>query len=239
MKLFLFTILLLSAITMTDNSNRLRASEPLLHYLVRAPKVKTDKTPIIILLHGIGSNEQDLFSLADQLPDKFLVISARAPNEIGANRYAWYHADFSKDPPVVNKDEEEKSRGLIIRFIAQLKEHYHFDDKQVFLVGFSQGAIMSYSVGLTRPDVVKGIAIMSGRIPEEVRPLVAPGDKLKHLNVFISHGTNDKVLKISNARDAKSYLEKLGIHPAYKEYAAVHEINRDMLGDLVGWLNKE
>ena len=239
MKLSALIIFLFAIMNVTDKSNYLQASEPLLHYLAREPKIKSDHPPLIILLHGIGSNEQDLFSFADQLPGKYLVISARAPNVLGPNSFAWYHADFSKENPVINKEQEEKSRSIIIQFIAQLKEKYHFDDKQVYLVGFSQGAIMSYSIGLTRPDLVKGIAIMSGRILDNIKPFVASNEKLKHLNVFISHGTNDNVLKIQNARNGKAYIEQLGIHPTYKEYAEGHGINQDNLSDLINWLNKQ
>lgn len=235
MRILLFA-LLFAVSSMPGQWNQVKAAEPLLHYVAREPKVKTAKTPVIFLLHGIGSNENDLFSFADQLPGKFLVISARAPYPYGQNGNAWYQADFSTDPPIIDKAQAEESRNTIVRFIAQMKDKYHFDDKQVFLVGFSQGAIMSYSVGLTRPDVVKGIAILSGRFPDP--GTVASKEKLEHLNVFISHGTNDHVITIQHARDAKSHLEKLGIRPAYKEYTARHEINKDMLADLISWLGK-
>ena len=46
-----------------------------LQYLVRQPKIKTDKIPLIILLHGVEGNEEDLFSFANQLPDNFLVLN--------------------------------------------------------------------------------------------------------------------------------------------------------------------
>ena len=238
MKFLSLTILFFAMIIM-DVSSNLHAKDVSLHYVVREPKIKSGKPPVIILLHGIGSNENDLFSFADRLPDKFLVISARGPYVLGPGSYAWYHADFSADHPVANTEEAEKSRQLIIRFIDELKEKYHFDETQVYLCGFSQGAIMSYSVGLTRPDKVKSIAIMSGRILDEVKPLILSNNRLKQLNVFISHGINDKVIAIHYARDANTYLKQLGIHATYKEYTAVHEINNEMLSDLVNWLGKK
>lgn len=215
------------------------AAEPMLHYLVREPKVKTVHPPLLILMHGVNSNEQDLFSLADQLPDKYLVIAAQGPYKISGNGYAWYHADFSVSPAIINKEEAEKTRELIITFIGQLKGKYTFDESKVFLCGFSQGAIMSYSVGLTHPDKIRGIAVMSGRILDEVKPKVVAAKQLKQLNVFISHGTNDKVLAVQQARDANLYLAKMGVYATYKEYMDGHTINREMFGDLVDWLNKQ
>jgi phospholipase/carboxylesterase len=208
-----------------------------LHYLVKHPKTENSKTPLIILLHGVGSNEKDLFSFADKLPDNYLIISARAPHKIGPDSYAWYEVDFSTNTPVINEEQAEKSRQTIIQFLDELKAKYTFDDKQVYLCGFSQGAIMAYSVGLTRPDKIKGIAIMSGRLLEEVKPLIKPNDQLKQLNVFISHGNQDNVLGIHYAKESITYLKALGINPSFKEYSEGHGINKDMLNDLVNWLN--
>ena len=65
-----------------------------LEYLVRQPKTKAENPPLIILLHGYGSNEEDLFSFAEELPDSMLVISVRAPLSIGFGSYAWYTIHF-------------------------------------------------------------------------------------------------------------------------------------------------
>jgi len=238
MRYFSLKIFLFALLGVVNIGNAI-AAEPSLHYLVREPKVKTAHPPLLILMHGVNSNEQDLFSLADQLPDKYLVISAQGPYKLGGNGYAWYHADFSVSPAIINKEEAEKTRELIITFIGQLKGKYTFDESKVFLCGFSQGAIMSYSVGLTHPDKIKGIAVMSGRILDEVKPKVVAGKQLKQLSVFISHGTKDKVLAVQQARDANLYLAKLGVYATYKEYMDGHTINREMFGDLVEWLNKQ
>lgn len=212
-------------------------SQPVtLHHLIRQPKIKTAKAPLLILLHGIGSNEEDLFSLAEQLPPQFLVVSARAPLILSPGSYAWFHMDLSTGKRVINEQEAEQSRQLIIKFIDELKAAYSVDVNKIYLCGFSQGGIMSYSVGLTRPDLVHGIAVMSGRLLDEVKPLIAQKDKLKKLHVFVSHGVNDPVLNIPYARTAVAYLKTLGIQPAYKEYPEVHTISREMLSDLVKWL---
>lgn len=213
------------------------ANSTTLKYLVRQPKIETAKPPVMILLHGLGSNEQDLFSFANQLPDQYLVVSVRAPYTLSEGSYAWYNVDFSTGKPVIDANQEEKSRNLIIQFITELKKDFSFDEKQVFICGFSQGAIMSYSIGLTKPDLVKGIIILSGRLLEEVKPLIASKEKLGQLNVFISHGTNDQVLGIQYAREGAAYLKTLNISPSYKEYAEGHKINNTMFNDMISWLN--
>lgn len=219
------------------NTQSNMANTGVLKHLVRQPKIQIAKPPVIILLHGVGSNEQDLFSFADQLPDKYLVISARAPYTLSEGSYAWYQVDFSTGKPVFNAEQEEKSRNTIIKFITELKKDFSFDEKQVYLGGFSQGSIMAYNVGLTRPDLIHGIVIMSGRLLEEVKPLIASKEKLSQLKVFISHGTNDQMLGIHYARESMTYLKSLNITPTYKEYAEGHGINSAMLSDMVNWLN--
>jgi len=213
-------------------------SKAVLHYLVRQPKIKADKTPLIVLLHGIGSNEHDLFSFASQLPDHFLVISARAPFTMGNDSYAWFQVDVSTGKRIINAEQAEKSRNLIIQFIGELKQQYSIDEKQVYLCGFSQGAIMSFSVGLTRPDLVKGIAIMSGRLLDEVKPLIASNDQLQHLKVFISHGNEDPVLNVQYAVESSAFMKSLNIKPTFKTYTAGHGINNAMLLDLLNWLKE-
>ena len=219
-------------ITATQGNN----ATPVLKYLVREPKIKSAHPPVLILLHGVGSNEEDLFSFADQLPEKYLVISARGPISLGGNSFAWYQVDFSTGKPVFNFQQEENSRETLIKFISQIKEKYLVDSNEVYLCGFSQGAIMSYSIGLTRPDLVKGIAVMSGRLLEEIKPLIVSKEKLQSLKVFISHGIEDNTLQVQYARDANAFLKTLNIHPSFKEYHEGHGINKEMLTDLINWL---
>lgn len=207
-----------------------------LNYLVKHPAIQNKKTPLIILLHGVGSNEADLFSFASQLPEKYLIVSARAPYVLAQDSYAWYQVDFSTGKPEYNARQQEASRLLILKFIEELKNKHEFDHQQIYLLGFSQGAIMSYAVGLTNPDKIKGIGIMSGRLLEETKPLVIK-EKVKALKVFMSHGTQDPVLGIQYAREAKQYLSNLGLKPEYKEYPAAHTINQTMLNDLINWLS--
>lgn len=77
---------------------------------------------------------------------------------------------------------------------------------------------------------------MSGRILDEVRPFVAPNEKLQHLSIFISHGINDGVLPVHYAREAKVFLNQLNLTPTYNEYPAGHTINNEMFRDLMNWL---
>lgn len=218
----------------TDISNTVITDNPVLHYLIREPKTAAAKKKAIILLHGVGSNEQDLFGLADHLPADYYIISARGPYTLGPGRYAWYNVDFSTGKPVFDAKQEASSRAAIVKFIAQVKQQYHFDE--IYLGGFSQGAIMSYTIGLTLPGEVKGIIAMGGRVLEEIKPTVKKSDALSHLKVFVAHGVQDGTLPIHYAREAKTLLETLDVPLSYHEYNMGHQINQDVLKDLNVWL---
>jgi len=136
-----------------------------------------------------------MFSYAESLSDDFLIVSERGPLTLRENSYTWFQVQFTPDGSVINEQQAENSRKEIIRFIDDLKKVEQFDENNVYLVGFSQGGIMSYSVALTAPEKIKGIAVMSGRLLPEVKPLIAKDSELQKLKIFISHGTHDSVLK--------------------------------------------
>jgi phospholipase/carboxylesterase len=207
-----------------------------LQYLVREAHATSEKQKAIILLHGVGSNEKDLFSFSRFLPDEFVVIAAQGPFELGLERYAWYEVDFATGEPVINSDQEAQSRQKLQDFIKQVKEKYKVDE--VYLGGFSQGAIMSYSIGLTHPTEVTGILAFSGRILTQIRPSVHPNSALKHLKIFISHGLQDGTLPIHYARESKEYLDQLGVKLSYHEYEMGHQINNDALTEMIEWLKQ-
>lgn len=219
-----------------NSLTRIPASELGLECLVRPAIENAGKQKVLILLHGVGSNEQDLNSLAPYLPDDVTVISPRGPFVLGERRYAWYQVDFSSDKPVINADQELQSRDIIRNFISQVRARYKTEE--VYLGGFSQGAIMSYTIGLTQPELVTGVLAFSGRILQEIRPLVATPDKLKNLDVFIAHGTQDGTLPVHYAREAKEFLESMGIALTYHESDMGHQITGDVIENVRKWLNK-
>jgi phospholipase/carboxylesterase len=208
----------------------------LLHYLIHEPKIKSGKKKAIILLHGVGSNEKDLFCFANQLPGDFLVIAPRGPLTIGTNRYAWFNVDFSTGKPVYNAEQETSSRKIIEKFVQQIKQKYEIEE--LFLGGFSQGGIMSYTIGLKNPKEVKGIISLSGRLLVEIRPSIIGNDDLHQLKVFVAHGIQDNTLSIQYARDAKSFLENLHVQLTYHEYDMGHQINEQVIHDMNVWLNE-
>lgn len=210
-----------------------------LEYLVRKPKVSTENPPLLLLLHGVGSNEEDLFSLTEFLPDSLLILSLRGPLVMGRDRFGWYEITFQGGIPKIDLEQQKKSHQFLLEFLDQLQDEYPFDQNKVWIGGFSQGAVMSYSVGLEHPDRFKGIIALSGRLLEETKQNMGTSVGTQKQNIYIAHGTNDNVISINAARSAKEFLESSGRTPHYQEYAEGHTISREILKDLVNWMEKK
>ena len=211
---------------------------PLVH-LVRQPIIEADTPPLLLLLHGVGSNEHDLFELAPFLDKRFLIISVRAPNTLGPGSFAWFEVNFTPQGPAINPEQAEASRETLIIFIKEAITTYGANPKQVYLMGFSQGAIMSASVALTRPELVAGAALMSGRILPEIQPLIASHEELSGFPFLVVHGTADMVLPISYGRASRTLLSSLPVDLTYHEYPMGHEVSQASLRDVTAWLSEQ
>lgn len=208
-----------------------------LEYLIREPKIKQEKNPLLLLLHGYGSNEADLFSFASELPDEYYIISARAPYDLQYGSYAWYAINFDADQNKFSDFEQAKvSRDLIATFIDELIKTYPIDVKNITLVGFSQGSILSYAVALSHPEKVKNVIALSGYISEPIFEENYKNNDFSNLSVFASHGTVDQVIPVEWARKTKPFLDNLGIESTYKEYPVGHGVAPQNFYDFKNWL---
>lgn len=210
-----------------------------LEYLIREPKIKLDKNPLLLLIHGYGSNEQDLFSFASELPEEYYIVSARAPYDIQYGSYAWYAINFDANQNKFSDNEQAKtSRDLIAKFIEELKANYPIDSNNVSLIGFSQGAILSYAVALSHPEKVNKIVALSGYLNTEILEENYLKNSFSNLKIFAAHGTVDQVIPVEWARKAKPFLDNLGINTTYKEYPIGHGVSPQEFNDFKNWLEE-
>ncbi|VVN88540.1 alpha/beta hydrolase [Pseudomonas fluorescens] len=208
-----------------------------LQYLEQADPDSRNQ-PLVIVLHGYGSNEEDLFGIKDELPAGYTVVSVRAPQALDADSYQWFHkkGEGAYDGET---DDLSSSARLLVDFIAQATAKYHTQSDKVFLLGFSQGAMMSYEVGLRHPQLVRGIAALSGRVLPVLQSQLKPDKKLESLAIFIGHGTADRLLPYSDGSDADSLLKSLSLKPEFHAYPGMgHSINATEMQDLNSWLQR-
>ena len=208
-----------------------------LHYIVREPKTAITQPPLLILLHGYGSNEKDLFSFAEELPDDFLIISAQAPYSLGFGAHAWYAINFDdKNGKFSDLEQAKASIDKIAVFIDEIKDKYNTNRDKTFLLGFSQGAILSYSLSFFYPNKVQNIIALSGYINSELLPETI--SKEITTSYYASHGSVDQVLPVQWARKTKPFLDNLNLDSSYSEYPVGHGVAPQNIFSFKTWIEE-
>ena len=208
-----------------------------LHYLLRQSKTSIENPPLLVLLHGYGSNEDDLFSFAQELPDTFLIVSLQAPHAMGSGSFAWYSINFDdKNGKFSDLKQAKESIDQIAIFIDEIKIKYNTKTNQTFVLGFSQGAILSYSLSLFYPNKVQHVIALSGYINTELIP--ATISKEIKTDYYCSHGSVDQVLPVEWARKSKPFLDDLGFQNVYFEYPVGHGVAPQNFYSFKTWIKE-
>ncbi len=211
-----------------------------LEYLVHEPAKKTDKAPVIIMLHGYGSNEADLFELSKSIGEKFYVFSLRAPFKGKDVGYAWYDLNFLPNKQLsYNYEQLGEGKAKILSFISNACKTFKADSTKVILMGFSQGAIAAYDIALTNPKKIKGVIALSGRMLEESKQGMSDQKEAQKTKLFIGHGYSDNIIDIKEAEKANEFLSSKGFKEVtFKKYEMPHSISGTELNDIKTWLKK-
>jgi phospholipase/carboxylesterase len=210
-----------------------------LTYHLAMPRNHSEKTPLLLLLHGFGANEDDLFSLAPYLDERFMIVSARAPVTIQPNSYAWFNLNFTPEGVIVDLEEARRNLDTLHKFINELIDSYQIDRHSVYLMGFSQGAMVSLAIALTYPGAAAAVVAMSGRLLSQTLNGISDKDALIGLPIFIAHGTRDEVLPIQYARNTRENLSEFPVDLTYREYDMGHEISAESIDDIMRWLKNQ
>ncbi len=212
----------------------------LLEHNYRAAKNYSKKAPVIIMLHGFGSDENDLFSFANELPEKYAIISLKAPIRLEPYGNAWYNIYFDNSQGKFSDDEQAiESRELVSKCIDEVIEKYKVDSENVTLLGFSQGTILSFAVALSYPIKVKNVIGLSGYINKDILIEGYENNDFSKLSIYTSHGNVDQVIPVQWARKTEPFLKNLNIDCVYSEYPVGHGVAPQNFYDLKEWLGKK
>lgn len=193
------------------------------------------KYPTIVALHGRGSNERDLIGLAPFLPDDLLWVSPRGSFPLGPDGYEWFQLTQVGKP-----DPARLANALhtLDRFIEEIMEAYPVDGQHLYLLGFSQGTVVSLSYAATLPQRVTGVIAHSGYLPHD-SGLFFDETGLKNKPFLFAHGKQDSVLPVDWARRSRDTLHKLGADVEYHEFDMGHEITAPSLAVVTNWLARQ
>lgn len=206
-----------------------------LNYRVRLP-APPQPVRCLVLLHGVGSNEAHMADVAIGVDAQTLVVFARGPLQLGPQQFAWFRVAFTASGPSIVPQEAESSRKTLIALVQSLQAQYALPPQNTVVAGFSQGGIMSASVGLSAPQQLGGFAILSGRILPELAPYIADRAALQNLRALVAHGELDSKLPVTWAHRSAQWLTDLGVPHTLKLYPIDHTISAAMHADFLTWL---
>jgi phospholipase/carboxylesterase len=179
---------------------------------------------VLVLLHGRGADEHDLAPLLDYLdPERRLAgILPRGPVALPPGGAHWYvvHEVGFPDPGTFLPTYERAGAWL-----DEALAETGVTPERTVIGGFSQGAVMSYALGLGagRPRPA-AILALSGFVPR-VDGFVLDLESRAGLPVSISHGTYDPIIEVGFGREARERLESAGLAVAYREDPVAHQIS--------------
>lgn len=214
----------------------MREDLPLKYVLaVPAGRAETERTPLVVVMHGRGADANDLADIAPMIdgPSGYRFLFPNAPKAWEAAPgmtfgFTW----FDGLPPDANSLRSARTR--LSEFVDAALERFPTPAGKLVLAGFSQGALMALDVGLRRDDVA-GVVAMSGALDE--RDLPDLGSR-KDLPVLIVHGTADEMINVNMARRARRVLETSGLQPEYHEFPMGHQVTTESMAIVSEFIRK-
>ena len=198
--------------------------------------------PLLISLHGGGGSYQTFRNTWKHFENpQFIMATPQAPykwlmgDKIGYDWSAWPTGDL-----MFMQKALKLTSNYIENLIQSLTEKYNISE--VYLMGFSQGSIITQIAGINNHDLLNGIIILSG--PEINHPekpkIVWPSEETvrsaNKLRVFIAHGKADALIDIEIAYKSRDHYNKLGYKVSLFEFKGGHEINDEAIKKIENWV---
>jgi phospholipase/carboxylesterase len=176
--------------------------------------------PLMLLLHGWTGNEDVMWIFANRLPKNALMVAPRGLFPTALGGYGWQPTLGRSWPDLGDFRPAMDSLWALLT----AKNFPTADQGQIGLVGFSQGAALSYSLALAYPERVATIAGLSGFAPGGVETLIR-SQPLAGKAIFMAHGTQDELVPVQRARQARQTLIEAGAQVTYCEDEVGHKLS--------------
>ncbi|HSW94348.1 MAG TPA: alpha/beta hydrolase-fold protein [Gammaproteobacteria bacterium] len=215
---------------------------------LQAVEINPSRTPIgtVIWLHGLGADGHDFaplvpeLQLPETLPLRFVFPHA-PPIPVSINNQfvmpAWYDILSLS----VERHADQAGIELSTKKIARLIEHEKtlgMSTEKIVLAGFSQGAVMALTTGITSPDKLAGIIALSGYLPHEETVLKQASPANRSIPIFLAHGTTDTVVPPALGEHVFRFLEKNQFPVAWHAYAMPHTVCPEEVRDISAFLQQ-
>jgi phospholipase/carboxylesterase len=183
---------------------------------------------LLVLLHGWTGDENSMWVFARSFPEQVAVLAPRAPYPAPEGGYTWrVITPGTWGQPMV--DDFRPSAEVLLGFVDDWSGSLGLDAHQFDLIGFSQGAALSYMITFLQPNRIRALAALSGFLPNGTDTLLTP----QHLTgkpVFVAHGRQDEMISVEMARQSANVLKKSGALVTYCESDGGHKVSKECLG---------
>lgn len=186
--------------------------------------------PTLVLLHGYGSNKEDLFGLQPYFPG-YNLLSLEAPTHLGNGGYAWYPITWEAAGKIINPADVSQAALDVISDVKSWVDLKSINGKMV-LGGFSQGAILTAAVLKEWPNFADAYLMMSGYFLPE-------WEELPKINVPVlqTHGTADPVIPFEWAHAGSKRIDHWTAYN-FKSYPMGHHLNAECIEDVQDFLKQ-
>jgi phospholipase/carboxylesterase len=204
---------------------------------------------LIVMLHGLSGDEDVMWIFDHALPRSAAVIAPRAlyASELGG--YSWTRAAVRDQ---LDQVDFQDATAYLARFMREVTAVYQVDPQRVIVMGFSQGAALSYAFSLEHPAMLCGVIALAGFLPPHNRHsqrtcaahsvVQVPTPLRSAQNAFprylIVHGAHDEAVPIERAREARLVLESRGASVEYHEHRVGHKVSAQGMQEIKHWIDK-
>ena len=211
-----------------------------LNYLVRPAIIEQEngKSPAIFMLHGYGQNKEEFFSIANELPQEYIVISIQAPYKLSDTQFFWYAIELgsSKWCDIVQAQATEHK---LLTFLGQACERFNIDMKRITLMGFDQGGILSLALALSYPEKIQRVVAINSYIDKKLLSFSYQKNNFENLKICLLHGYSNEIVSLDWAEETTELLKKLHIPYAYQTFASGHVFSAEMFYAMKTWIEQE
>jgi len=194
-------------------------------YRLRMPPGNPER--LLVLIHGWMGDENSMWVLAHNLPPEIAILAPRAPIVVPEGGYSWRKIKPGTWENAAVEDFHPAADSLLA-FVEDWAASTGVDGNKIELMGFSQGAAMSYVLASLYPQRIRQFAALSGFIPQGGEALLA-AHRLSGKPVFVSHGRQDDMIPLEQAHKAVAQLELAGAQVTYCESDAGHKVSKECL----------
>jgi phospholipase/carboxylesterase len=174
-------------------------------FMVKHPQNINENTRLMLLLHGHLGNEKVMWILTKPVPDNYILLSPRAPIKMGPDQYSWHEIE----PQWPSLDTYQELTTKLLSHVSKYLQQNQIQINQYDLMGFSQGAVLSYALAILHPQKVGSVAAVAGFLPQTWKNHLNK-EILQDKAFFIAHGSQDDIVPIEKAEKASEWLKEMG-----------------------------